>query len=538
VNRLHTAPGEWRWVLLASLAVILFASLPTIYAWSLADADHAFTGFVYNTEDGNSYIAKMRLGARGEWLFRLPFTTEPHSKAWLYSFHILLGKLAAGLGLSLQLTYHLARAILGLGLLVTIYAFVARFVPDMPTRRLAWVLTAIGSGLGWLLTALGATHWLGDLPLDFWVPEAYVFLVVYSLPHLALAEMALLWAFLWLLDAFAAGNARYALLSGLSTLVMTIIVPFYPAVVGSVIGIYLAVLAVRQRRAPWREIGLAALALSFSVPVVIYNLWLTSSEPVYRAWARQLRMLSPNPLHYLLGYAPLLVPAIWGLKALATQKRPVEDGPAALPTWLLPIAWLVAAPVLAYLPFTAQRRLIVLAQVPLSMLAAMGLRGWFGDRRWAYTGYVIASSLSVLLLTFGSLGPIGQKEIPVYRPATEEAALAWLAAHATPGEAVLASFEAGNVIPARTDLIVFAGHGPETLHSIEKQNMIRRFFAPQTDDAWRRSLLVEFNVDYVFLGPLERALGDWNPAAAPYLVPVYNEGGITIFRVAREEIEQ
>jgi hypothetical protein len=319
-------------------------------------------------------------------------------------------------------------------------------------------------------------------------------------------------------------------------LVMTIIVPFYPAVVSLVVGIYLVVLAVRLRRIPWREIGLATLALSLGALVVVYNLWLTVSEPVYRAWASQLHMLSPHPLHYLLGYAPLLVPAAWGLKVLAEQIRSAVNHPAVQSNWLLPIAWLVAAPVLAYLPFTAQRRLIVLAQVPLAMLAAMGLRDWFGRKLWAYAGYVTAASLSVLLLTFGSLGPIGQKEIPVFRPTSEEAALAWLAAHSTPGEAVLASFEVGNVIPARTDLSAFAGHGPETLHSIDKRDMIHRFFAAETDDAWRRSLLSEFDLDYVFWGPLERALGDWKPTAALYLDSVYEGGGITIFRVAQEEI--
>ena len=76
--------AEIRWVLLASLAVILFASLPTLYAWRLADDDHVFTGFVYNTYDGNSYIAKMRLGARGEWLFHLPYTSEEHDSAFVW----------------------------------------------------------------------------------------------------------------------------------------------------------------------------------------------------------------------------------------------------------------------------------------------------------------------------------------------------------------------------------------------------------------------------------------------------------------------
>ena len=237
MTRAGVTRPEWRWVLCASVVVLLLASLPTLYAWWLADDAHVFSGFVYNTEDGNSYIAKMRQGARGEWLFHLPFTTEAHPGAWLYTFHLLLGKIAAGLGLSFQLAYHLARITLGLGLLATVYVFVARFVADVAIRRLAWLLTAIGSGLGWLLTFLGATQWLGNLPLDFWVPEAYVFLVLYSSPHLALAEIALLWSLLLLLDSFHKLSPWRAITAGLCILVMTIIVPFYPLVLAVVLAI-------------------------------------------------------------------------------------------------------------------------------------------------------------------------------------------------------------------------------------------------------------------------------------------------------------
>jgi hypothetical protein len=527
---------EWRWVLLASLVVLLFASLPTLYAWWLADDANVFSGFVYNTEDGNSYIAKMRQGARGEWLFHLPFTTEPHPGAWLYTFHLLLGKVSAGLGLSFQLTYHLVRAILGLGLLVTVYAFVARFVTDVVTRRLAWLLTAIGSGLGWLLTFLGATQWLGSLPLDFWVPEAYVFLVLYSLPHLALAEIALLWSLLLLLDAFHEYSAWRAIAAGCCGLVMTIIVPFYPLVLAAILGIFILVSMLRQKKVPWREIGLAALAGLFCAPVVIYNVWLTATEPVYHTWANQLHILSPHPLHYILGYAPLLVPAIWGLKNL------IQDHHAGLASsdpyaWWLIIAWLIAAPILIYLPFISQRRLIVLAQVPLALLAAVGLRTWFGNRRWMQVAYVFVASLSILLLVFGSLGPIRERERPVFHPGAEIAALQWLDSYAETGAAVLASFQVGNITPARADLRAFAGHGPETLHSTTKLGMIERFFQSGTDAAWRESILRDYELDYVFYGPGERSLGDWDPSAARYLVEVYAEQGYTIYAVQPEELQ-
>ncbi len=517
--------AELRWVLLASLAVVLFASLPTLYAWSLADADHVFSGFVYNTEDGNSYIAKMRLGARGEWLFQLRFTTEPHPGAWLFTFHLLLGKLSAGLSLSFQLTYHLARVILAVGLLLTIYAFVAHFVPDVATRRLAWVLVTIGSGLGWLLTALGATHWLGDLPLDFWVPEAYVFLVVYNLPHLALAEALLLWAILWTLRGIHGDGVGWCIYAGLAAFGMTWIVPFYAGVLATALGAYLLALLIRRRRIPWREIGLAILTGIFAVPPVLYNAWVFMSNAAFGTWAAQNRILSPHPLHYLMGYAPLLVPGIWGV-VTAVRQRDEQ--------WLLPVAWLVAVPFLVYLPFNLQRRMIAGVQIPLALLAAMGFRQWFGKKRGVAAAYVAFASLSNLLLVAGSLEPISQRTTPIYRGAGEVAALAWLSAHTEPNETALASFEVGNIIPAWTDLRVFAGHGPETLDSLQKQAALQRFFDAQTEDRWRQSLLHDSGLDYVFYGPQERALGHWRPQEASYLRSVYDKDGYVIYRVLAE----
>jgi hypothetical protein len=514
--------AELRWVAIASLAVLLVASLPTLYAWSLADTDHVFTGFVYNAADGNSYIAKMRLGARGEWLFHLFYTLEPHQPALTLTWHLMLGKLSAGLGLPLVLTYHLARVILGLGLLLTVYVFVAVFSSEIYVRRLAWALVATGSGLGWLLVTLGASHFLGALPLDFWVPEAYVFLVLYSLPHLALAEGLLLWALIWAVRAFRGQGVRGCLLAGACAFVMTWIVPFYAGVLAAALGGYLLALYIRRRRIPQREIGLAALAGAFVLPPLAYNGWVFTSNPAFRTWAAQNLILSPHPVHYLLGYALLLVPAIWGsVQAIRSHDE----------RWLLPVAWVLVVPFLLYLPFNLQRRLIAAAQVPLALLAAMGLWAWLRNRRWVMVAFVAVASLSNLLLVAGSLGSISQRTYPIFRPGAEVAAFGWLAAHAEADEAVLASSQTGNAIPAWTDLRVFSGHGPETLDYVAKEADVQRFFQPQTDDAWRQSLLRQFAVDYVFHGPREQALGAWDPAAAAYLNPVHSESGYTIYKV-------
>ncbi len=55
--------------------------------------------FLFGSDDGYSYLAKMRLGLRGDWLFTLRYTAEPHSGALLFLPYIALGKLT-GLAVS------------------------------------------------------------------------------------------------------------------------------------------------------------------------------------------------------------------------------------------------------------------------------------------------------------------------------------------------------------------------------------------------------------------------------------------------------
>ena len=151
--------------------------------------------------------------------------------------------------------------------------------------------------------------------------------------------------------------------------------------------------------------------------------------------------------------------------------------------------------------------------------------------------FVAIASLSNLLLVIGNLGPIHYRTPPIFRPANEVAALEWLDTHSEPGEVMLASFKVGNVIPVWTDLRVFAGHGPETLHNAEKLAALQLFFDPHTDDAWRQSLLRDYGMDYVFYGPNERALGGWDPAEADFLTPVYSRQAYIVYRVS-EEVRQ
>jgi len=546
---------EWRRVLGWSAVILLVTSLPYVYGTLISTPASQFGGFVIGVEDSNSYLAKMRLGAAGGWRFHLFYTSEPHDGAYLYLFHLLLGKIAQLSGLSFILVYHLARIVCGFFLLATVYRFAAFFTDRTPVRQLAFWLVGVGSGLGWLVTALGLLDRLG-LPLDFYSPEAFAFHALFSLPHLSLAEGLLLWAILLLLIAWERHRPGYALLAGLALLGMTLIAAFYVLVAAAAIG---AGWLLRWRqmgrgtgRRPWTEGSLAILALAMATPVPLYTAYVFATNPVFEVWGEQNRILSPSPVHYLLAFGSLaLLAAIggWG-EWQRSSPRPVGQDDLArarvsasqVPAGrsLLLIGWCIVAPLLVYIPFNLQRRLALGVQVPLSILAALGLwrllRAGDAPRRWRVVsvGMVTLLSLSNLLILAGAVLEVNRQSPLLFHSGTEINAADWLGTHITPDQVVLAAFETGNYLPTRLSARVFAGHGPETVNSDTKRAMLRQFFS-SPDDGFRRRLLRDYGIDYVFYGPAERALGNFSPTDVSYLQQVYGNSAVQIYRVLLED---
>jgi hypothetical protein len=541
-NRGRISRHEWRFVLLVGIVAIAVASIPYVIGAALATEDRVFGGFVYALEDCYSYLAKMRQGAEGAWLFHIAYTSEPHVGTLFYPFHLLLGKVAAllpGGDLTARVVwvYHVARLVFGLGLLLTVYRFLAAFTERVMVRRLAWLMVIFGGGLGWLLVALRQPGWLGSMPLDLILPEGFTFLVLYAFPHIALARSLLLWGILFLLRGWGVGPESkvqspnhvsrftlHATMAGICWFTMGLIVPFYVAVAWAVMGAAWVVLSARRRQVMWREAWASGLAALISAPVVVYSACVFTTDPVYEVWSSQNLILSPHPLHYLAAYGVPLV-----LAAFAVREVWREDGAG----WLA-LAWVGVVPVLIYLPFNLQRRLVEGVQVPLSLLAALGLAGFRlqGLRLRMIVGVLlVALSLTNVLLVAGSCLALRGQPAPIYRDAGEVAALDWLSEQVVSDDVVLTAYETGNYLPARVGARVFVGHGPETVHFSEKKALMARFFDAETDDTWRRDLLEKHGIDYIFWGPAERRMGDFDPGQVSYLTPVYDAAGYTAFRV-------
>lgn len=539
--------SEWSWVLLWTALALLAANGPYLLGALLSTPEMRFGGAVYGVEDVNSYLAKMRQGARGAWLFHIPYTAEPHPGTIIYLFYLLLGKVGVLLGISPELTFHIVRVVCGALLLIAVYRFLAHFTAYRAIRRAGFLLVAFSSGLGWVLIVLGRSEWLGSLPLDLISPEAFAFLTLYSPPHLALATACLLWGIL-LVGEGAARHEMRAVWTGMGAFTVTALIgAFYMVVPGAVLGVDWLVTSLRRRHPDWRALWLLALSGIPAALIVGYELYYFIFDPVYSVWAKQNLVPSLHPAHYVAGYL------IVGALAVLGVRRAVRTRPASLQ---LPMVWLLVTPLLLAVPFSAQRRLIVGAQVPLCLFAAAGLVygvtlpfgrsrlvRWLsrcprysraGMRHWLIAVLVLLTVPTNLLLIGGNCVELMARSAPIFHARAELDALDWLRTHSEPDDTVLSAYETGNYIPARAGNRVLLGLGPETIYAARKRAEVSRFFGVAETDAWRQALLRQYGIAYVLVGPVERDLGPFDPARVSYLARVYANAEYAIYQVKVE----
>jgi hypothetical protein len=522
--------GERTWCLAVGAFLAVATTLPFLLGYERQGADMRFTGSVFAVEDGNSYIAKMRRGAEGDWLFRSPYTADEQAGAPAFIGYLLLGKLASGRGSHEQLValLHLAR-ILAIPLVVfATYRFASRFVPEGRWRKWATILAVGGGGLGWLVFLFGSSAWLGSQPLELYSPETFGFLAALTFPHLLLARAFLLLG----LDAYleSAVRPRSAWFAAGWLVLLVVMQPLSIAAAASAIGAHQILLHVRggfkhHRPGLWPTLRPAVIALAVPVLMLVGYGLLLRQDSFLQTWAAQNILASPHPAHYVLAYGLLLPFVIPGIRHAWRVER--GDG-------LMLIGWVVLLPVLAYAPTVIQRRLPEGGWVALAALAAIGLGGIRVPEanRMRIAGVTLGlSAVSTAFLLLGAFRVGAGGPWPAFRPSDQVTAFEWLAENAEPGAVVLTAFETGNALPAWAPVFVVIGHGPESANLRSLAPRVNAFFSESGLGQQSAALLREFHVNYVFIGPAERELGFDARIRPEGLAEVYAQGEVAVYRV-------
>lgn len=539
--------SEWVWVGAFAALVMALTSAPYVIGYMHNDANWHFSGFVIGVDDGNSYLAKMQLGAHGQWLFQLSYAVEEHTPGLVFSFFIVLGKIVGHLvGTddperlhdALALTFHLVRVLLGFGQILMTYVFLAEMLPQVRQRRLALILCILGGGVGWLLLAIPQ---LGQ-PLEFYSPEAFSFLHLYSLPHLEAVRILMLGGLLCYLRALQQGW-RWALAAGGCWFVMTLVQPFYMVIVYGILAIHiiaLAILAFRQGEheltrgvdmgaTAIRALWVSVIAGAFGLPMVLYTFLLFMVDPIYQIWGAQNIILSPSPWHYLSAWGLCALAGLLGMRSLY-RRQPV--------LWALVVGWICLVPILVYVPYNLQRRFSEAIFVPLTGLAMLGLTIGFGKAglrrlvsRYGPLLLVAVSLPATGLLWAGGLVTATRQVAPVYQTTDQVNTYVFLAKSFPPRDPVLSNFEFGNAIPSYGYLVAYTGHGPETPNLPAKLHDEDIFYAPTTPSNERLEVYEKMGQPEVVVS-LKEHLAGFDPARlTTYLEKVYESGDYSVWSV-------
>lgn len=527
-----------KWVLFWTLFLFGVTLIPYLLGYALEEPAWRYAGFVFGVEDGNSYIAKMLMGANGDWLFRTPYTTLEQPGVLAFLPYIMLGKLSSAPGQHEQLAA-LFQGFRLFGIIIYCLAtfdFLQHFTSQQNLIRWGVVISCVGGGLGWLtLFGLKGSGFNG-LPIDLYSPESFGFMSLLGLPHLAVSRGLLLWGFgLFARKERTLPPWKNGLVIGILWLMMGFFQPLSVVTAWAGLGgawlVAYGVQVVGEKRwvNPVRNPLLrewfitAAIAVVISSFWVFYNVAALLNNPFLKGWSEQNIILSPGLFDYLLGFSLLLIPAGLGTWKVFKNRN--------APGYLL-VGFAFLFPLLAYFPINLQRRLPDGIWVVLAALAIIGLGEM--SKRWR-NRLLILGALGILtslfLLLGGTLSSLNLSE-PVYVEGGKIRAFEALAEDwqdTTRKPVLLANFVTSNEAPAWVYLNVLIGHGPESVGIKDLLGPVDDLLGATILNEEQLRFIQEKRVDYILLEKANLPVS-WSKVGEL----IYHEAGIWLIRVSAQ----
>jgi hypothetical protein len=459
------------------IAFLLILTLPYIVSYLLTGNGYHFNGFLVNPIDGHSYLAKMQIGRSGEWLFRLPYTSQRGDGVFLFTYYIVLGHIAALLSLPNIIVFHIARIVNSLFLFFVLTKYVSIYINEK------WSLFSIGllsfgSGLGWFVLLFGYVN------SDFTIPEIYPFLSCLTNPHFPLAMGLMLIILERIRDLRFVNSIKTALIS----LILLIVQPFCMVIVAGVLSISL-LLALRENL---REKIIQLFVLS--IPSLAFGLYLTmiiKNNPALSSWNSQNLTPSPPIWDLLLALSPIIVPAVYSIVFIIKSREKI---------YYPIVIWVLFVLLLAYIPLNLQRRFLIGLYIPVAILGIKGitvfvekLRGKVGKIKNLLLSAAIPSNIILIFLSISAVA-LSNQNLVMKNSLWD--GLQWVSMSTPAKSLILTTPFIGLYVPAYTNDRVIYGHPYETANAEVNQSNVEAFFSKMRPEEKQKYLTNE-GVDYI-----------------------------------------
>ncbi|HKV31834.1 MAG TPA: hypothetical protein VJT14_12545 [Candidatus Dormibacteraeota bacterium] len=492
----RVVPSGWRWPAVFTAVMCLLTLPPILIAALRAPVGSAFPGYVVIARDAYVYQSMWRAGWHGAWLFQPAYTAESLPGILLYPWYLWPAHLigwATGPWL-----YHLSRLAAAAALLMAVTLLTRELFRPRVLRRWAFVLCALGGGIGTLLPRDVRIGPLTSHATEMSSPGSSVADLISMAPHLSWALALMCWTMVVALRAspVASGaSVPYARLRRLwvtgllAVLGLQLIYPQLALLTVAVVGGWSV--SRRRRRALWFTAALALIQL----PYLGYLLWVWQTSPT------TLRVIrSSLEVGDLFGFLVLSHLVASGLILIALLSRRLRGD------LLLPAFWIAGMTLFMFAPGISGTlgRSFMASSVPFGLCAAPGLLvvlRRLRTVRWrrrvlaitlvASSFYGIFSLAQPYWIAAFRLDPRAE-----YESHGEAAVLARLEPYVSARDVVLTTYLDGIFVPAQTSARAFNGHPEMTIDARRKSDEALAFFT--TLSAARRAAFLRANgVDYV-----------------------------------------
>ncbi len=491
--------------------------------------------------DYYSHMAKMWQGARGEFDYQLLFTHEEHAGLpTVQAFYVVLGAIAGFMSLDFGLMYHLVRFVLTTFMVVSIWAFMSRYLATIGERWVGTFFATLVFGWSWILFFIAPemTTQPEGAPIELWLLDAYNLLGALIMPHFAMAVILQIVAFLTFDSWLKQPNSQSIFILTLTLLLSAIVQPYVVLMMFPIFGIVTAYFVFVQKTISIRQsLWLMIPALAHGGIAVMQYLMI-SGDPIWAGFTAQNQTLSPPPIYYVLGYLPLLIPITLGFRHIQRQV-------SADQSWILPLVWIGIVILLLYAPFPTQRRYLLGVQTPLALLAGLG---WYrlvlvriaeSWRPFANIPYITAGALAFVLVLFGNIAGLMNptNASGVFYSSDELGARDWIISNIEVDDLILTTFDwdtsgNGGQVVGMTGRRVFVGHWIETANFDVKREQLMQFYDAETDDNWRQEFLAAIDAQLIWYDTsIAGSFGDWQPDTANYLEKVYDSDTVQLYVV-------
>src|SRR5262249_46619524 len=130
--------SQRRWLAAFIGITLALVEIPYLVALAQSANGWVFAGMIWSPHDYAQYASAMRQGAASNgWLIHDLLSHEPHNPAFIYVLYVLLGKIAATLGLEMWLVFHIAEILGRIVLLLALYEGTRLLFHEQRKRRLA-----------------------------------------------------------------------------------------------------------------------------------------------------------------------------------------------------------------------------------------------------------------------------------------------------------------------------------------------------------------------------------------------------------------